>query len=381
MFDKLSRICFCIIFICMLVIPLLTTNLREDTISKAEKRKLQPKAKIYNDDGTLNENFANDFETWINDNIGLRTSMIVNNAKMQFYLFDVLSNNSDNLLGPNGELNYATDAIIKDYQHLNLKTEEELKEIAESFQICSDYLKNKGIQMYYFQCWDKHSIYPEYFPDTIVQFGEVSKTDQIVQALKNYTDIKVVSPKNKLIEYKSQYDTYSVWGDATHWTQRGAFIGYQLMMDTINDNNNGKYKVLTEEDYDITVTDQGSTLFGGIHKKDYLEKFEIKNPQAYHTEEEPKWLSPWANKSRLVYYNDSVDNKDTLMILGDSYFDNYLYDDFAESFYKVVLIWGDYGENLVEIAEYYKPTIIIVENAERVERTGGIIKAAQEIDM
>ena len=32
----------------------------------------------------------------------------MNNARIQYYLFNVLSNNSYNYLGPNGELNYAT---------------------------------------------------------------------------------------------------------------------------------------------------------------------------------------------------------------------------------------------------------------------------------
>ena len=379
MFDKISRIGFSVLFICMLVIPLLTTNLQQDKLSKSENRKLAPMAELYKEDGTLNGKFASDLETWINDNIGLRDWFVVNNANMQFYVFDVLANNSDSFLGPEGELNYATKSMLVDYQHLNLRTTKELEEIAESFQICAEYLEQKGIPFYYFQCWDKHSIYPEYFPDTVLQYGSVSKTDQLVEILKEKTDIVVISPKNELINAKLQYDTYSEWGDATHWTQRGAFIGYNILMSEINQKSNRKYKVLTEEDYQIDITDQGSTLFGGIHKEDYIEKFSINNPKAYLTEEAPAWLSQWQSRSRTIYQNDCIDNEDVLLVLGDSYFDSYLYDDFAESFHKVVFIWGDYFGELVDIVDYYQPTIVVAENAERCDRTKLVILAAEKI--
>ena len=240
MFHKILKVSFTVLFLSMLIIPLVTTNLQREKVSEAEKRKLAAPASFYNEDGTRNTNYTADFETWINDNIGFRSEMVIQNAKIQFHLFNVLSNNSDMLLGPNGELNYATNDIIRSYQHYDLKSEDTLNKIADSYQYYSDYLKAKGIQFYYYQCWDKHSIYPEYFPRTITQFGDISKTDQIVDTLANRTTVNVISPKQALIDAKDEYATYSVWGDATHWTQRGAYIGYQLLMDEINKKNNGR---------------------------------------------------------------------------------------------------------------------------------------------
>ena len=305
--------------------------------------------------------------------------MVSQNAKIQFYVFDNLINNSDMYLGPNQELNYATQEMITDYQHLNLKSEDKLDEIAESYQFFSDYLKNRGIQYYYFQCWDKHSIYPEYFPSTINQKGTISKTDQIVNTLTNNTSINVISPKAELVDAKSKYDTYSIWGDPSHWTQRGAYIGYLQLMHCINENNAYKYKILQENDYEIYATDQGREFLGDIHKKDFIDNFTIRNPQAYLSEEEPLYLSEWQNHSRKIYYNENANNTDTLLIIGDSYFDGYLYDDFAESFYKVVFIWGGYLEHIDELIEVYKPTIVITENAERCDRTENMISTVNKL--
>lgn len=374
MFKKIINSIFCVAFGAMIGIPLLTTNLRKDKISEAENRILAPKAEIYTEEGVLNKNYTTDFETWINDNIGFRSQMVINNARIQYYIFHVLANNSDMYLGPNGELNYATPAILEDYQHANLYTEDYLKQFAASMQYVSDYVTRQGKQFYYYQCWDKHSIYPEYFPKTVIQSPGESKTDGLIRALEEYTDVNVISPKQDLIDAKDVYETYSVWGDSTHWTQRGAFIGYQKLMNTINANSEKEYKVLQESDYSITKTDQGTTLFGGIHRPDYLENFELKTVKAVLTNDK---LTLYADEpSHSFYTNDQVDNDTTVLVIGDSYFNSFIIDDLAESFHEVIIIWGDYLADAKNIIDSYDPNIVIVEAAERVDRSGGVIAAA-----
>ena len=361
----------------MLVIPLLTTNLKKDTISTAENRTLTQMAELYNEGGSLNKNFNSDFEAWINDNIGFRSQMVINNSKIQYYLFNVLANNSDMYLGPNGEFNYANKDMLTDYQHLNLKSDEALNQLAEGFQYANDYLKEKGIQLYYFQCWDKHSIYPEYFPTSVIQYGNESKTDEIVQTLTEKTNVVVVSPKQELIKGKNEFETYSKWGDSTHWTQRGAFIGYQLLLNTINQYNGNSFKVLHEDDYNITLKDMGSTLFGGIHKECMLENFQIINPQAYLTNEK---LTVHSDDHRHRFFtNNFVDNKTRVLVLGDSYINSFILDDIAESFYETLIIWGDYTSDFEEIVDAYQPDIVIVENAERCDRTGAFASTLLQI--
>lgn len=246
MFDRILKTVFVTLFLAMLSVPLISINLKKDTMSISENRKLAQFPSFYDGEGKRNKNFNSEFEAWVNDNIGFRLKMVITNARIQYYIFNVLPDNTDRYLGPNGELNYATKEMLVDYQHLNLKSNELLNWLAKGYQYACDYLANKNIQMYYFQCWDQHSIYPEYFPESVIQYGEKSKTDQIVEMMEEKTNLKVISPKAELIEGKMQYDTYSKWGDATHWTQRGAFIGYQKLMETINSNNNRKYKILKE---------------------------------------------------------------------------------------------------------------------------------------
>ncbi len=356
----------------MLVIPLVTTNLQREKVSVDEKRKLAPPPEFYNEDGSRNTNYSVDFENWINDNIGQRSKMIVQNAKIQYYLFNVLSNNSDKYLGPNGELNYATSSMILDYQHKNLYSEERLAEITDSFQYLKDYVEGKEERFYYFQCWDKHSIYPEYFPQTVIQYGETSKTELFNEAICNNTDVNVISPREDLIDAKETTAPYSKWGDPTHWSQRGAYIGYLKLMNAINADSEKTYKILRESDYNLTIEDQGSHLFGGIHIPEDLENFEIKNPKAVLTNEKLTLLGD--DQRHGFYTNEYVDNDTRLLIIGDSYFNSFIVDDIAESFHEVIMIWNSYAGDIQSIIDEYNADIVVVEAAERCDRTGSIIK-------
>lgn len=367
MLEKKIQIIFVFMFWGMILIPLMGIN-NEERISLSEKRKLSEFPLIYTSEGDINKEFSREFEAWINDNIGMRENILSANAKILYYLFNILPNNSDMFLGENGELNYATSEMLRDYSHLNLKSEEELDAIAKGFQQGYEYLESRGTQMYYFQCWDKHSIYPEYFPDTIMQYGSISKTDQIVDTLTKKTDICVISPKQELIDNKEIYDTYSVWGDPTHWTQRGAFIGYQKLIKEINKKNKGKYRELKESDYNITKIDMGQTIQEVIHKECLLENFEIKSPNAKITNDKLTLYSA----GHQFYTNENVDNDTRVLIMGDSYVDSFLLDDLAESFYETILLWGDYIVDFENIIREYQPDIVIIENAERCDRTGVI---------
>lgn len=377
MVERKIRIIFSIIFLLMIVVPLCMINLKENTISIAENRVLASFPSLHNKDGTYNSMYTADFETWINDNIGLRSNMVMNNAKIQYYLFNVLSNNSDMYLGPEGEFNYASEMMLEDYQHLNIYPEYYTDWNAESLQIINDYLEQKGIQFYYYQCWDKHSIYPEYFPDSVIQYGDLSKTDILISKIKTKTTVKTISIKDELILQKKNYQIFSRWGDPSHWTQRGSYIGYLELMKVLNENNNSKLRVLNEGDYNISITDQGMNLFGGIHKTDLLEHFEIKKPSAVLCNNK---LKLYANDPRHSYYlNNDINNSLRMLIIGDSYFNGFIVDDIAESFHETILIWGDYTRHIKSIIEVYQPDIVILEAAERVDRSNEIIAAAEII--
>ena len=376
MYKKVINIVFILIFILTCSVPLIFSNLVHGTPSIAENRMLHGIAKVFKWDGSLNKNVLNEFDGWIDDNIGFRSEIVALNAKIQYYVFDRLTHNSTMSIGPNGILNTGSESEIRQYQHLDLKNEEELTAIAASFQKISDYLEGKGIQYYYMPLYEKYSIYPEHMPEYIVQYGDVSRIDQIVDALDKKTDINLVKLKDKLIAAKETYRPYCEYGDPGHWTQRGSYIGYYELMQLINQNGN-TYDVLLEEDFNITMKDQGADLFGEIHVEDYFEDFEIKVKNAVEINE---GKGIYKDDGKIRYFkNDKVENDTRAVIFSDSYIEFYLLDEFSETFNEVIWIHADKIESFKEYVEYFEPDMVIHENAECTERYGMIIEMSKTL--
>ena len=377
MLKKIYNISFIVIFMAIISLPLIKANWTSGGISEDENRYLAEAPKL-TVDGKFNEKFTSEVETWFMDHMGYRKQLIDYNAKMQYEVLGRMLTNSNYYLGRYGDVNYATDEMIMDYAHLNLRTEEEVAQIGDSYQVISDWLGEKGIQFYYVQCWDKHSIYPEQFMSSVNQIGDISKTDQVITYLRENTTINELSLKEVLIDNKQNYEVYSNWGDPTHWTDRGAYIGYKYIMEAINKNNDNKYMILQEEDYNITIEDKGITLNGFIHEEDMLEVFSLKEPNGKQVNKEI--MEEFSEDTRhSVWKNSEVDNDTKLLLICDSYTNSYIIEDFAESFSEVWLVWGGYITETEKLVEIYSPDMVVFECAERVDRSSLVVQTASEL--
>lgn len=379
---KILKYIFVSGFFLTMAVPLFCINWNDKTVSEFENRFLASRADFYNEDGTVNKNFFTDFEEWFGDNIGFRNQFIAANARMQYYLFDRLEENGLYMLGQNGALADTRDKMIIDYQHLNLRTESEISELADSYQIMNEWFESQGIQFYYMQCWDKKSIYPEYYPKYINQYGAESATDQFLNALENNTDISIVSFKDELLENKDK-EVYGKWTDPLHWNPRGAYIGYRTLMTTINERNNNQFHILEEGDYDLGLIDRGMTPFGCIHKEELNEAFRLINPRAYLTNEKMTFVADPNGAHCCFYTNDQINNDTCILIIGDSYLSDFIIDDIAESFHETVMSNADYqdADTIMRLLSAYKPDIVVIENAERqnVYRLPAIVRTAESI--
>lgn len=378
MVKKIYSIVFIVLFIAIISLPLIKADWTSGGISEEENRYLAEAPKL-TVDGKINDKFTAEVETWFMDHMGYRKQLIDYNAKMQYEVFGKMLSKSNYYLGRYGDVNYATDAMIMDYAHLNLRTEYEVAKIGNSYQKVSDWLSEKGIQFYYVQCWDKHSIYPEQFMASVNQIGDISKTDQVINYLRENTTVKELSLKETLIDNKKDYEVYSNWGDPTHWTHRGAYVGYKYIMQGINKYNDNRYKILEEEDYNILICDMGITLNGFIHEEDMLETFSLKEPMA--DEVDKSIMGQYADDERhSAWENPEVNNDTKLLLVCDSYINSFIVEDFAESFSQVWLIWGDYIEDMESMIELYDPDIVIYECAERVDRSDSVVELAELLD-
>lgn len=374
MFKKVNNLIFVVLFLAILFVPFLFTRWESGGVSEKENRNLARFPSLIVDD-KFNQSFTKDFENWFMDHMGFRQELISVNTDFMRKVFDRSLSNSDWKTGRTGDFIYAPDFIVYDYAHANLRSEEEVKKIGESYQVISNWLEAKGISFYYVQCVDKHTIYPERFIDSVNQMGDVSKTDQVLNYLREKTTVNAIYFKEILEENKTEYDVFSHWGDATHWTDRGAYISYCYMMDRINKDRAVPLKVLTEEDYNISY----ATYHSDDGRSEEIEVFSIKTPSAQKAD--VAVMGQWAADYRhSIWINPDSNNDQRLLLMGDSYFNGYLVDDLAESFREVWMVWGDYTGDFREIVELCAPDVVIYECAERVDRSGGVVALANELE-
>lgn len=377
MLKKIYNIIFIVAFLAVIATPLVLTDFSSGGISEDENRTLAafPALTV---EGKWNSSFTGEFETWFMDHLGLRQKLITTNATLQFRVFDRMLDKSNYHIGRNGDINYADGYMLLDYAHMNLRTEEEVAKIGQSYQTISDWFEERDIPFYYVQCYDKHSIYPEQFTDAVKQVGDVSKTDQVIQYLKAQTTVNTVSLKEPLLAAKEQYEVYSNWGDPTHWTPRGAFLGYQYIMEQINADREVPLRVLQEEDYEITTYNAGITLNQVVHEDDFIEAFAIRAPKAARVDKSV--MGKWAEDERhSAWKNPEAGSDAKLLLMCDSYINSFIVADLAESFSEVWLVWGDYTGDLPELTEIYQPDVVIYECAERVDRSEGVCAFAEEL--
>lgn len=360
--KKISNIVFIFLVFIMLIIPLMFMNLKDNQISLSENRKLNEKPTMNNSLELLSGKYFNNFNSWFKDHIGFRDNIISLKGKIDYKLFSKIDVNNM-YIGKNKELLYLEPDMLISYQHKNLLSEIILSDIVNNYNIINDYFNSLGIKFLYVPCYDKHSILPEQMKNSINQYGSISKVDQIVNVLTDDGKVNVINFKDDLI--KAGLETYGIWSDPTHWTDYGSYIAYLSIMKEIN--KSFDVKILKDKDYNIYYENRGYNLNGNIYNYDKYKKYEIINPKAKKIE--TSILGDLANDNRhSVYYNEEIDNQLKLLIMGDSYINSYLLDDFAESFKYTYMLWNNYliDDNIITLINSIKPDIVIIENAERV---------------
>lgn len=374
MFKKINNIIFLVLFLAVICVPLLFTRWESGGVSEEENRNLAQFPAFFAE-GQFNSSFTKEFETWFMDHMGLRRDMISVNTDLMSRVFNRDLTTSDVKTGKTGDRIYATQAVIQDFAHVNLRSEEEVGRIGQSYQTISDWVERRDAAFYYVQCVDKHTIYPERFLASVRQLGTVSKTDQVLTYLQSETKVDAIYFKQVLLDNADAYPVFSHWGDSTHWTSRGAYISYVHMMDRINEDLPAPVKVLTEQDYDVTY----ETYYGPDGQSEQIERLALKAAKAKMVDVAA--MGQWASDRRhSVWENPEAGNDYRLLVMGDSYIDSFIIDDIAESFGQVWMVWGDYTQDLPQIVEQYDPDIVIYECAERVDRSYAVCELAQALE-
>jgi len=362
-----------IVFVVLLALPIIFVNRDPNHILVLENKTAAKIPALFSG-SSLNRGFISSFEDYWNDNIGFKEPATVLNIALFYKLFGKLKV-TNYIMGKDEHLYYTADGFsLKTYQGKNKLSEETLGRVLENLSYALKYFNNHGIEFLFVPISDKEGVYPEYYPDSVLQYSSQYKLDQIISYLNNNTKLPVVNLRKALIEGKSQsYYLYYKNYDCTHWNMKGAFVGYKEIMRYIQKHYKN-INILSEDDFEITLTPSNGTI-AHLSSSKFLSKvmsfydniYSYKKKGGYNSFAVEDYPMKAIDPAYIKFYrvNNTVQDETKLLILGDSYIYSFLLDIFGESFRELYFTSTRDPDLLEKIVVEYKPDIVIFEIVER----------------
>lgn len=190
------------------------------SVTVYENRTLKTKPKLRID--TI-WTFPQQYEQYYNDQFSFRTPLIQAHSYLNVTVLQS-SPHKDVFIGRNGWFFFIPEPTRA--QHLSSS---QLSQIKQKIETIHTTLANQGIRFYFIVTPNAQTIYSENLPRAI-NLTTPSPRDRIIDALD--PAIVVVDPRQALIDAKKTHPTYRRYD--THWTDYGAFIAYQQLMNRLH---------------------------------------------------------------------------------------------------------------------------------------------------
>ncbi len=177
------------------------------------------------------ETFPEEYETYYNDNIPFRNQLIRFNNSIDFFVFNQPANERV-VIGKDGWLFYCygTEQSLGYWDFTN----DQLQKIADNLMNTKRILEGLGIEFVLFIAPNKETIYMDELPDYYEIRNHYTSTDQLVDYLIENTDIRVIYPKQELLNAKrDKADVLLYHKLDTHWNVVGGYIGARILAEEL----------------------------------------------------------------------------------------------------------------------------------------------------
>jgi alginate O-acetyltransferase complex protein AlgJ len=376
--DKFIKYTFIVVFAILLSTIGILTLLRIGVVDKKEfvtieKRNPAEKPLWKWGKGEIKDYFPK-LESFINDNFALR-STLVRLKSMIGIKVGLIGASEKVIVGKNGFLFLGNpfDQVIDQVTGKKKFTKKQLSEWQNFFQKKKEYLDKQNIPMYIAIAPNKHSIYPEYLPESI----KPSSNNQFQQIIDSNFGFNIINLKDALLREKKSWGNLLYHKTDTHWNVIGSYLGYREMI-----------KQFLPKFRDLNILDINPSDFSSVPSKQGGDLAYILNVAG--TVDDPvisfKTSDKWSKKLiKLNFAGDTLpvdylqyigafeqcviinpDKPYTLLLLKDS-FSSWMVPYLNQTFGKVV--YCHYAQNeaieLTQLIEKYKPDVVMYEIVER----------------
>lgn len=173
--------------------------------------------------------FTKDAEAYVNDHFGMRSLLVTSSNLLQT---DILGETETERvwIGKDGWLFLRSPEIAQDIRGTNLFDEEELRQWKDHLDARSSSLASRNIRYLFVIVPDKHTIYPEHLPDSIVPTGK-QRIAQLADYLREYSVTTVLNLTTAINDAKASQPLYLKLD--THWASRAAFAAHRAIIQAL----------------------------------------------------------------------------------------------------------------------------------------------------
>lgn len=170
-------------------------------------------------------------DAYLNDHFGLRGQLVRLNGLGRYKLG--ASSNRNIVIGRDGWLFYAypNEKILEQHTGINIITAAELQKWIQVMTANRNWLARRGIPFIILAAPEKSTIYPEKLPTYPRPPAATTRPDQLAVRLRD-SDLDFIDPRSALLKAKADGQQIYFQSDS-HWTQRGAWIAYALLMERV----------------------------------------------------------------------------------------------------------------------------------------------------
>lgn len=219
------------LFLLAIVLPLAgTLPGGRAAVSVAEQRVLAPSPSL----SSLAQDWTRlpaTLGAWFDDHFGGRELLVRLNRRLTGWVRHGALSGAPVIEGRDGWLFFTGDRSLEDHQGRLPFTAAELAAWTFVLEEKQRRLSALGIPWLFVIVPNKQSVYPEFLPDWLAGARGDTRADQLVRHLTRHTGVPVLDLRPGLLQYKESGPLYR--RHDTHWNQRGADAGRQLLLATL----------------------------------------------------------------------------------------------------------------------------------------------------
>lgn len=355
--KKIISLGYVVLAFLILMLPILNMNNKKDQVSEIDNTLLP-------EFPSLNEITQEKIDNYISKRIGYRMFAIKAYELGTAICFNQLEH-THYALGKEGYIMENLDECIKDYQHLNLREDAELIEVFPKYlSWVSEHLKEDNVIFLYFLAPDKKTIYPEYMSDNINVYGEISRTDLIIEDIEQL-EIPYIYPKAIFFSVKENLQIYNKKYDALHWNDLGNFVANQLIDEYLQEQIDNLMP-LDETQFELKYEYRDTLANSYFPVRENVPIYYLKNNTYIREISGDDEFGQENIYGKFEHYiNEDCSTAPSILILRDSYFEQSV-KFYTNRYREVISVHNINYEQIPMLVEYYQPDIVLFENVERV---------------